>query len=130
MSAVSLQELVLHRARRGFWRRAWRRIGLAFGYGLIIAGLPLMFVPVVHPGLILVAVGAIIVLRGSRSARRQFIGLQHRHPKLIFPVRRLLRRDPEVFPVAWQQLLRTEKWLLPKRLRFAKALRRRFFSKH
>ena len=35
-------------------------------------------------------------------ARRQFIGLQRRHPKILFPVRRLLRREPEVVPVAWQ----------------------------
>ena len=38
----------------------------------------------------------------------------------------LLRREPEVFPVFWQGILRTERVLLAKERRFAKRLRRRF----
>jgi hypothetical protein len=93
------------------------------GIGLVGAVLPL------HLGIPVLVLGLIIVLRTSRQARRRFIGLQRRHPRFIFPIRRLLRRDPEVFPVAWQQLLRTERFFLPRRWRFARPLRRRFFTR-
>ena len=71
----------------------------------MIGGFGLALLPG-HLGLPLLVVGLIMVLRHSPRARRQFVTLQHRHPRFIFPVRRLIRREPEVFPVAWQQLLR------------------------
>ncbi len=91
--------------------------------GLVFAVLP------GHVGLPVLMVGLIIVLRSSRQARRQFIGLQRRHPKVVFPIRRLLRRKPEVFPVLWQQMLRTERLLLPRSWRPARVLRRRLFPR-
>jgi hypothetical protein len=93
------------------------------GVGLIGAVLP------GHLGVPVLVVGLIIVLRTSRPARRQFVGLQRRHPKLVFPLRRLLRREPEVMPVAWQQLLRAEKLVLPRKWRHAARLRRRYLRK-
>ncbi len=93
------------------------------GVGLVGAILPL------HLGVPLLMVGLIIVLRTSRRARRQFIGLQRRHPRFVFPIRRLLRRDPEVFPVAWQQILRTERFFLPRRWRPARIVRRWIFPR-
>jgi hypothetical protein len=65
------------------------------------------------------------VLRHSFWARKQFIRVQRAHPKLVFPIRRLLRREPEVIPVAWQQVLRIERLVLPKRYRIAVRWRRR-----
>ena len=41
------------------------------------------------------------------------------------PIRRLLRRDPEIIPIFWQQTLRVERVVLPKRFRFARKLRLR-----
>jgi hypothetical protein len=41
-------------------------------------------------------------------------------------VRRLLRREPEVAPVLWQTLLRSERMMLPRKLRFLVKLRRRW----
>ena len=41
----------------------------------------------------LTVVGLMLVLRNSFKARKQFVRFQHAHPKLIFPLRRLLRRD-------------------------------------
>jgi hypothetical protein len=79
-----------------------------------------------HLGAPVLALGLVITLRGSFSARRRFIGLQRQHPKILFPVRRLLRREPEVFPVAWQAVLRFERMMLPRRVRFAVKLRRRW----
>ena len=109
--------------------RRWSRLAteaagwVLIGIGLVGAVLPL------HLGIPVLVLGLIIVLRTSRQARRRFIGLQRRHPRFVFPIRRLLRRDPEVFPVAWQQLLRTERFFLPKAWRFARPVRRRFFTR-
>jgi hypothetical protein len=128
MSLFSLRPSVVIRppfARRRRLRNiAMEALGwLLIGVGLVGAVLPL------HLGVPLLVVGLIIVLRTSRQARRQFIGLQRRHPKFVFPIRRLLRRDPEVLPVAWQQVLRTERFLLPRTWRPARVVRRWIFSR-
>ena len=46
---------------------------------------------------------------------------------MVFPVRRLIRREPEVLPVMWQQALRIERLILPAKWRRAAAWRRRYF---
>ena len=127
MASVSLHHIALSRARRAWLRRQWRRVLLTFGYALIVIGVPFTLLPT-HIGIVPLIVGLIIVLRSSRSARRRFIGLQRRHPRFVFPIRRLLRREPEVFPVALQQILRAER-LLPRGWRPARGLRRRFFGR-
>jgi hypothetical protein len=67
-----------------------------------------------------------IVLRYSFAARKTFIRWQKRHPKLVFPIRRLMRREPEVLLVVWQQMLRTEKMILRRaRWRLLKKTRKR-----
>jgi hypothetical protein len=58
-----------------------------------------------------------MVLRNSITWRRRFILLQRRHPRHVHPLRRLLRRKPEVWPVLWHELLRTERWIVPRRWR-------------
>jgi hypothetical protein len=80
-------------------------------------------------GLPFLMVGLILFLKSSFQARRRFVGFQRRHPRVMFPIRRLLRREPEVVPVAWQQALRLERLVLPRRLRLAKRLRRRLFPR-
>ena len=107
-------------------RRAWRFALLTVGWSLMAVGLVGSVLPG-HLGLPVLMVGLIIVLRASRPARRVFIGLQRRHPRFFFPIRRLLRRNPEVLPVAWQQILRTERFVLPRRWRPARRLRRALF---
>jgi hypothetical protein len=71
----------------------------------------------------------IIVLRNSYRARRQFIHWQRRHPRFVFPVRRLILREPVVAPVIWQQALRFERLTVPARWRRAGVWRRRYFRK-
>lgn len=94
--------------------------------GLAIIALGILISPIPGPGGIpVIVIGLMIVLRNSFYARRQFVKFQRAHPKMIFPIRRLLRREPEVFPVFWQQTLRVERVLLPKRFRFLASLRRR-----
>jgi hypothetical protein len=98
--------------------------GLVMVAGLILAPLP------GHIGLPLLVVGLMIVLRNSFAAKRQFVRMQRAHPKMVFPIRRLMRREPEIIQVFWQQYLRAERLVLPRRVRFAvkarRGLKRRF----
>ncbi|MBI1684556.1 hypothetical protein [Caulobacter hibisci] len=91
--------------------RLARALLIALGVLIILAGAVLTPLPG-HVGLPLLVIGLMIVLRNSFQARRRFIRWQKRHPKLIFPIRRLMRREPEILLVAWQQLLRSEKLFL------------------
>ena len=109
-------------------REAVRLAIVGFGTVLVLGGFVLALLPG-HLGLPLLVIGLIIVLRNSPKARRQFIELQHRHPRYVFPVRRLIRREPEVFPVFWQWLLRLERLVLPVRWRRGKIWRRRYFRR-
>jgi len=102
-----------------------RVVAVGTGSLLIVAGLVLAVLPG-HLGIPLLAVGLILVLRNSRRARRGFIRLQRRHPRFVFPVRRLIRREPEIFPVLWQQLLRFERLVFPVSWRRAALWRRRY----
>ena len=104
-----------------------RLLLLAVGWVLIAGGVVLALLPG-HLGVPLLAIGLILVLRNSYKAKRQFIHWQRRHPRFVHPVRRLIRREPEVFPVLWQQLLRFERTVLPYRLRRAGIWRRRYFK--
>ena len=104
-----------------------RLLLLAVGWVLITGGVVLALLPG-HLGVPLLAIGLILVLRNSYKAKRQFIHWQRRHPRFIHPVRRLIRREPEVFPVLWQQLLRFERTVLPYRFRRAGIWRRRYFK--
>ena len=99
--------------------------------GVVIALLGVLIAPLPGPlGLPVTVVGLMLVLRNSFWARRRFVRLQHRHPRWLFPLRRLLRRDPEIFPVAWQQALRVERLLTPRKLRFLVRTRRRMRRRH
>jgi predicted membrane chloride channel (bestrophin family) len=102
------------------------RVGLAsLGALIVVAGV--VVAPLPGPGgLPVIVVGLMLVLRNSFRARRQFVRFQHAHPKLIFPIRRLLRREPKVVSMFWQQMLRIERLILPHRMRFAAKSRRRF----
>ena len=103
----------------------WVLIGVGMILVLIGGLAQLTPLPIHFPGLMVLVTGLVLVLRSSYSARRTFIKVQRRHPKVMFPLRRLLRREPEVMPVAWQQILRTERVVLPRRWRIAGATRRR-----
>jgi hypothetical protein len=97
---------------------------LLVALGLLFIGAGFVIAPLPGPlGLPLTVIGLMLVLRNSFRARKQFVRFQHAHPKLLFPLRRLLRREPEVIPVAWQQVLRIEKLVLPRRWRVAKRWR-------
>jgi hypothetical protein len=114
-------------AREVLWRaKRWAMILL----GLVIIAVGVLISPLPGPGGIpLIVIGLMFVLRNSFWARKQFIRVQRAHPRLVFPIRRLLRREPEVIPVAWQQVLRIERLVLPVRYRIAVRWRRRMKRK-
>jgi len=94
--------------------------------GLLVIVLGIAIAPLPGPGGIpVIVVGLMIVLRNSFAMRRRFVRFQRAHPKLIFPIRRLLRREPELLQMAWQQALRMERLVLPSRWRIAVRFRRR-----
>ncbi len=102
------------------------RVGLAsLGVVIVLAGIAVA--PLPGPGgLPVIVVGLMLLLRNSFKARRTFVRFQHAHPKMVFPIRRLLRREPEILLVSWQQVLRIERLIVPRKLRFAIKTRRRF----
>ncbi|MDR6530360.1 hypothetical protein J2800_001096 [Caulobacter rhizosphaerae] len=105
--------------------RISRVVLVTLGLILVVAGF--LIAPLPGPlGVPLTVAGLMLVLRNSFRARKQFVRFQHAHPKLLFPLRRLLRREPEVFPVAWQQVLRMERLIVPRRWRVAKRWRQSF----
>jgi len=110
------------------WRRLSRWLGVGVGSLLVVVGGVGALLPW-HLGLPFLLVGLIMVLRSSVQARRRFIVLQQRHPRIVSPIRRLLRRDAPVGPVAWQQLLRFERLIMPKSWRMAMRLRHRVFRR-
>ena len=93
--------------------------------GIVIVLGGILISPLPGPGGVpVIVIGLMLVLRNSFKARRQFVKFQRAHPRMISPIRRLLRRDPEVLVVAWQQTLRIERLILPSRIRFVGRLRR------
>ncbi len=112
-------------AARALVARVTRWALVALGLAIVLLGVAIA--PLPGPGgLPVIVVGLMILLRNSFWAKRQFVRFQHAYPKTVFPIRRLLRREPEVFPVFWQGILRTERVILAKERRFARKLRRRF----
>jgi hypothetical protein len=114
---------------REFIAKAVRWLWLGLGGVVMLAGLILAPLPF-HIGLPMLVVGLMIILRNSFAAKRQFVRFQRAHPKVVFPLRRLMRREPEIVQVFWQQYLRAERLVLPKKVRFAaktrRGLKRRF----
>ena len=107
-------------------RKGVRLAMVGVGLAIMAIGIPIALLPWLHlPGALILAIGLVMVLRNSFTARRTFIRAQRRHPKIVFPIRRLIRREPEVIPVAWQATLRTERLIVPRRMRFLGRARRR-----
>ena len=128
-----MPSLRVNRAADELARDIAARIGrwLLISVGIVLIAMGVAIAPLPGPlGVPLVVVGLMLVLRNSFKARRQFVRIQHAHPKMIFPIRRLMRREPEIVQVFWQQYLRIERVVLPSGARFAvksrRYVRRRF----
>ena len=108
--------------------RVMRPALVLLGVLVVLAGI--LISPLPGPGgLPVIVLGLMLVLRNSFRARRAFIRFQRKHPRVIFPLRRLLRRDPEVLAIAYQQVLRIERLILPHDWRRVKSLRRRYLRR-
>lgn len=106
-------------------RGAWVTIGLV----LIVGGLVTVWIPfTLHSGGVFVVLGLVMVLRNSRRSRRWFIVWRRRHPRWGSPLRRLLKKKPEVWPVLWHEALRAER-LIPPRFRQLRRVRLRWFRR-
>ena len=124
-----MPSLRVYRATDDFAREVAIRIKrtgmVLLGFAIIAAGI--LIAPLPGPGGIpVIVVGLMIVLRNSFKARRQFVRLHRAYPKTLYPIRRLLRREPEMVALFYHQTLRVERILLPSRIRFIKGLRRKF----
>lgn len=98
--------------------------------GAILTVLGVLMAPLPGPlGLPVTLIGLMLVLRNSFRARRAFIMFQRRHPRVVFPLRRMLRRDPQIVSLAYQQVLRIERLILPHDWRRTKEFRRRYFRR-
>ena len=117
-----MPSLRVYRASDEFARDLVSRVSrwalIVFGLALMVVAIPLVALPF-HLGLPLMVIGLMIVLRNSFKAKRQFLRIQKAHPKMVFPIRRLMRREPEIIQVFWQQYLRMERLVLPRRARYA-----------
>ncbi len=90
-------------------------------FGVLIAPLPgPLGVPFFIGGLIL-------VLRNSTWAKRSFIQMRRRYPKIFGPVRALLRPGAKVVALMWLNMLRTERHFLRRKDRFLFRFRRGVF---
>lgn len=104
--------------------RVGRILLTILGAGIVVLGI--VIAPLPGPmGLPVMVVGLMLILRNSFKARRQFVRFQQAHPRIVRPLRRLLRRDPAVILFFWEQVLRLERLLLPPRWRRAVLWRRR-----
>ena len=78
-------------ANREFAARLVRAGLVAVGALIVLTGI--LIAPIPGPGGIpVIVVGLMVILRNSFKARRHFVRLHHAHPRVISPLRRLLRR--------------------------------------
>lgn len=78
-----------------------RRRGMAFAaVGILIIIIGLALGPLPGPGgLPVVLVGSVLLLRNSLPARRGYVRLRRRYPRLLWPLDRLLRRRAAAGPM-------------------------------
>ena len=99
--------------------------------GVLVVILGILIAPLPGPGGIpVIALGLVLILRSSFWAKRQFIRAQYARPKYVYPFRRLMRKNPEIAPVFWQQALRAEKMILKRSqrrlIRVRRSIRRKW----
>ena len=111
------------RVVKRFTKKVMGWVLIALGFLLIGAGVVLVIVPGHY---FLVVLGLILVLRNAVWARRQFIHLKRRHPAWIMPIRKLLRRNPPVASIFWQQVLKVERFFLRSKVVLGSWRRRTF----
>jgi hypothetical protein len=98
------------RPASAFVRRLNKAAGMALGFLVIVLGV--LVAPLPGPGGIpVITLGLILVLRASYGAKRLFIRAYYRWPKVLSPIRRLLRRNSPFVSIFWQMMLRAERFI-------------------
>ncbi len=88
--------------------------------GIVVSWLPGPF------GLPIVLLGLILILRYSTWFKRLFMRRVRRHPRLLGPLRALLRPHAKILALMWLNLLRCEKFVFRGAVRPLYAARRFF----
>lgn len=87
------------------------------GLGLMLVGV--VITPLPGPfGVPIILLGLIILLRSSVWVKRLFVRLVQKYPKVLRPLRAMLRPGAKVVALLWLQAMRIERRLLPARWRF------------
>ncbi len=87
------------------------------GLGLMLVGA--VITPLPGPfGVPIILVGLVILLRSSVWVKRLFVRLVQKYPKLLKPLRAMLRPGAKVVALLWLQAMRIERRLLSARWRF------------
>ncbi|WP_166574841.1 hypothetical protein [Caulobacter sp. SLTY] len=124
MTAVTLSPAVRSARPEGFARQLGKIGALALGWLVVVLGI--LIAPLPGPmGVPIMTVGLILILRASYGAKRMFVRAQRRWPKALSPIRRLLRREPPIAQVFWQQTLRLERLVTTKGHRALARMRKR-----
>ncbi len=92
--------------------------------GVILMILGVVITPLPGPfGVPVILLGLILLLRNSTWVKRLFIRLVQRYPRVMKPIRGLLRPGAKVIALMWLHTLRIERRILSRRLRFMYRLR-------
>jgi len=87
--------------------------------GVVLMAVGVVITPLPGPfGVPVMLLGLIILLRSSMWVKRRFMKLVRAHPKVLRPVRALLRPGAKIIALMWLHALRLERRLLPKHRRF------------
>jgi len=87
--------------------------------GVVLMAVGVVITPLPGPfGVPVILLGLIILLRSSMWVKRLFVKLVHAHPKLLGPLRAMLRPGAKVVAMMWLHALRLERRLLPPHRRF------------
>ncbi len=94
--------------------------------GAILIALGIVITPLPGPfGVPIILLGLAVMLRSSVWIKRQFVKMRARHPKVLGPIRALLRPGAKIFALLWLQALRMERAVMPKPMQRLYRLRRR-----
>jgi hypothetical protein len=90
------------------------KLALMIG-GAILIALGIVITPLPGPfGVPIILLGLAVLLRSSIWVKRQFVRLRAKHPKLLGPIRALLRPGAKILALLWLQALRAERAFMPK----------------
>lgn len=97
--------------------------------GVLLMALGVIITPLPGPfGVPIILVGLVLTLRGSTWVKRVFVRLLRRYPRVMRPLRALLRPGARVVSLIWLNALRIERRFVPKRFRCLHRCRRELRS--